>query len=86
PVTIKMTQKKYRLYKAFLRLRDRDKFLRFKKLGNYLTSELRKAKSSYYKQTFKDVTKQRPDVVWKNNNEILNRSRVFFFFFFSLLL
>lgn len=76
PVHIKMMQKKDRLYKAFLRSRDLNKLVIFKKFRNELTAELRKAKSVYYKEMFNDVDKQRPDIMWKKVNEALNRGTI----------
>lgn len=72
-----MMQKKDRLYNTFLRSRHQSKLSCLKKFRNELTPQVRKAKSSYSKQIFKDVPKQRPEVVWKNINEFLNRNQVF---------
>lgn len=72
---LKMMKKKDALYRKFMRTRDPVVLSSFKSQRNKITSELRRAKRSYYFLLFRD--EKRTDVLWKKLNSILHEGRQF---------
>lgn len=72
---LNLTKKKYALYRKFMRTRDPVVLSSFKRRRNKITSELRRAKRSYYFLLFRD--EKRTDVLWKKLNSILHEGRQF---------
>lgn len=72
---LEMIKNKNKLYHMFLRTRCPTQLKEFKIMRNKLNSELRRAKVSYYHSIFSDITKKRPDAVWKVINNVLGRDK-----------
>lgn len=70
---IKMIKNKNRLYHAFLHSRSEIKLKEFKTERNRLNKILRQAKIDYYQCLFSEISRKRPDAVWKVINSVLGR-------------
>lgn len=70
---IRLVRKKNKLYKTFVKTRNSDDLIAFKRFRNQVTGRLKQAKAAYYKGLFNESKVHNTKLLWKNLNDVLNR-------------
>lgn len=68
---LKMIRKKDLLYHKFVKTKNRDDFVAFKKYRNFVTKFLRYTKKMYFEHVFSEASSRR-DVMWRELNKLLH--------------